>query len=1145
MFVHLHTHSHYSLLDGLSTIDGLVAKAKEQGANALALTDHGVMYGVIEFYQKCVNAGIKPIIGVEAYVVENLQDRHSKEKPYHLLLLAKDNQGYKNLLKLVSLAHLNGFYYKPRVDWATLKQYQQGLIASTACLAGPLARHILSGNKQQTEQNLQTLIDIFGTDNVCLEIQHRNFPEQKIVNEELKKLAKQYSLPLIATNDVHYLNPEDDQAHDVLLCIQTKQKQSDKDRLSYLGENYALLPENTMRELFPDTPEAIDNTQKIADRCNVEIELGVIQLPQYSLPNGVTAEQYLEQLCLNGLKSRFNLSPENTPQEITERLQYELSVIAKTGFAAYFLIVQDFVNWAKDQHIIVGPGRGSAAGSLVSYLIGITNIDPLKYNLLFERFLNPERISMPDIDLDFADERRNEVIDYVEKKYGKDHVAQIITFGTMAARAAVRDVGRVMGFSYMYCDQLAKMIPMFTSLKEALETVEELKKVYEEDAEAQRLLDMAKKVEGLARHSSVHACGVLITKDPLTEYAPLQYASGDDKTIISEYSLHPVEDLGLLKMDFLGLKNLTVLEQSIKIVNKTKGVKIDLDHLPLADKKTFALLKKGDTTGVFQLESGGMKRYLKLLKPSELEDIIAMVSLYRPGPMEFIPDFINRKHGKTKPTYLHPKLEPILQNTYGIAIYQEQIMQIARDLAGFSYGQADVLRKAVGKKIKKLLDEQEEALVKGMVNHGIDQHTAQQIWEFIIPFARYGFNRAHAACYAMIAYQTAYMKANYPEAFMAALLSSDQDNIDRVTIEINECRKMDMEVLPPDVNESFATFAVVPSQQEHVLGKIRFGLNAIKNVGHHIAREIIEERKANGPYQSLEDFLNRITDKDLNRKSLESLIKSGAFDRFIERGQALGNLDKLLQFNKKNQTELKSGQSNLFADLPLAQPVFNLKLDDFPPVSINQKLSWEKELLGLYLSDHPFKDYLPLLKKQITALNELKNLEDKTVKVAGIITNIQKIITHNGKTMFFVTIEDSTSNVEVLVFPKVLENTHGLWQDEKMVVVNGKVSSKDGQPKILAENAQELTTAKIQELTKESFSTNRLSLNLPEGFNKENMQTLKEALEEYPGLTPVYLIINNGHQRRVKTDLKVLPDKKLLDKISLLIGQEAWKLENN
>jgi len=1146
MFIHLHTHSHYSLLDGLATHDKLIAEAKRQGATALALTDHGTMYGAIEFYQKCKKAKIKPILGVEAYIApDNISDRNPKEKPYHLILLAENNTGYKNLLKLVTIAHLEGFYYKPRIDWATLKKYSSGLIASTACLAGPLARHIKASQDTKVKENIHILLDIFGQDNLFLEMQHQNNDEQKIVNAAYQKLSREYNIPLIITNDVHYVAAEDAEAQDVMLCIQTKQKQNDEGRMSYLGEDFSMIDEKKVLELFgSEAQEAIDNTAKIAERCNVDIELGVIQLPEYELPKNTSADDALYQLCIDGIENRYGYQKKDIPESIQKRLDYEISIIEKTGYAAYFLIVQDFVNWAKGNGIIVGPGRGSAAGSLVSYLINITNIDPLKYDLIFERFLNPERVSMPDIDLDFADTRRDEVIKYVEDKYGKDHVSQIITFGTMAARAAVRDVGRVLGYSYGYCDQVAKMIPMFTSLRDALDNVEELKKIYEEDVEAQRLLDMAQKLEGLARHSSTHACAVLITKEPLTSYTPLQYASGDDKTIISQYSMHPVEDLGLLKMDFLGLKNLTILEHTIDIVEATKNIKIDLDNLPLDDRKTFDLFQAGETTGVFQLESGGMKRYLKQLKPTELEDIIAMVSLYRPGPMEFIPDFIAGKHGRKKVSYLHPKLEPILKNTYGIAIYQEQIMRIANDLAGFSYGQADVLRKAVGKKIKKLLDEQEEKLVAGMIDNGIDKKTANKIWEFIVPFARYGFNRSHAACYAMIAYQTAYLKANFPEAFMASLLTSDQDNIDRVTIEIKECHKMGIEVMPPDVNESFSDFSVVEAKDKNEMGQIRFGLKAIKNVGHNIAKIIIKERKAKGPYKSVEDLLVRIKDKDLNKKSLESLIKAGAFDSLISRGQALGNLNTLLEFNKKIQNEHKSGQNNLFADLPLANSTLSLKLDEFADVDIETKLSWEKELMGLYISDHPFKAYIKTLKNHVTALDDLKNKEGQNVKVAGIVTNVHKITTHKGQAMLFVTIEDSNSSIEVIVFPKTLDSTFKLWQDENKILVEGKVSEKDGQAKVLVEKAELITKQTLDNLDAKNLATNKLWLILPHGFDKEKMAQLKEILDTSPGLSPVYLQINNGQVRKIKTNIKVLPNKKLKEKIIEFLGPDTWTINN-
>ncbi len=1143
MFIHLHTHSHYSLLDGLGTIDSLIAEAKNQGATALALTDHGSMYGIIEFYQKCKKAGIKPIIGVEAYVTPgSLTDKSSKEKPYHLILLAENNEGYKNLLKLTSIAHLEGYYYKPRIDWPTLKKYANGLLASTACLNGPLARHILAQQNDTAEKNLQILLDIFGPNRLFIELQNRHNAEQGMANRGMINLAKKYNVPLIATNDIHYVKSEDNQAQDILLCIQTKQKQSDQDRMSYLGEDFSMYNEEKIRNLFPDTPEVIDNCNKIAERCNVEIELGKIQLPKYDLPDGVTPENELERLSLLGIEKRYGKKLAELPSNISERLKYELSIIERTGYAAYFLIVQDFVNWAKNNKIIVGPGRGSAAGSLVSFLIGITNIDPIKYDLLFERFLNPDRVSMPDIDMDFADTGRDAVIHYVENKYGKDHVAQIITFGTMAARAAVRDVGRVLGYSYSYCDQIAKMIPMFTSLAETLETVEDIKRVYSEDPEAQRLLDMAKKLEGLARHTSTHACGVLITKEPLVNHVPIQYASSDDKTIISQYSLHPIEDLGLLKMDFLGLKNLSIIEHAMEVIEATKGIKIDLDNIPLDDAPSFALLQRGETTGVFQLESGGMKRYLKQLVPTELEDIIAMVSLYRPGPMEFIPDFVEGKHGRKKINYLHPRLEPILKNTYGIAIYQEQIMRIARDLAGFSYGQADVLRKAVGKKNKELLQEQEVAMINGMTKNGIDKKTAEKIWEFILPFARYGFNRSHAACYAMIAYQTAYLKSNHPEAFMAALLTSDQNNIDRITIEINECRKMGIEVLAPDINESFGDFTVVMGKDPKIKNKMRFGLKAIKNVGQHIAKEIIHERKENGPYKSLEDFLLRIKDKDLNKKSLESLIKAGALDSFITRGKALGNLEKLLEFHKRIQNDHSTGQNNLFADLPLAAPILSLKLNDFPDAEENIKLTWEKELMGLYISNHPFKEYLNILPNNVVKLSQLKNRDGQDITVAGVITAIQKKITHKGQNMLFVSIEDSFGSAEVLVFPKTLEKTFGLWQDEARILVRGKVSEKDGQPKILAEGVEPINDKIVSQWHSGKLANHKLWIKLPAAFQKEGLAIIKKILETKPGNTPVYLEINNGKTRKLKTNLKVLPDEKLKKEICDLLGPNAWEL---
>ncbi len=1144
-FVHLHTHSHYSLLDGLGTIDQLVNAAKELEMPALALTDHGVMYGAIEFYQKSLKAGIKPILGLEAYLSdEQLSTTPSRsQKPYHLTLLAYNTTGYQNLLKLTTVAHLEGFYYKPRVDWDILEKHSEGLLALTGCLNGPVARHLAQDNQTQAETNLQRLLDIFGPDNLYLELQHRpSLPAQSVVNQALQKLAKKFSLPLVATNDVHYVKSADALAHDILICMQTKVKISDKDRMSYIGEDYSLLSAEEMSQNFADIPEAISNTIVIAERCQVTIELGKINLPHFEVPDGLSPEDYVKQLCHKGCITRFGLPYDQLEHSVQDRLDYELEIIGKTGFAAYFLIVQDFVNWAKQNNIVVGPGRGSAAGSLVSYLLNITDVDPIKYNLLFERFLNPERISMPDIDMDFADSRREDVLKYVEGKYGSDHVAQIITFGTMAARAAVRDVGRVLNYSYSFCDRISKLIPMFSNLTDALVKVKELQDIYNEDDQAKRLIDAAKQLEGVARHASTHACAVLITKEPLVHHVPLQYSSADDNSIISQYSMHPVEDLGLLKMDFLGLKNLTILETALKIIRKTTGDVINLQAIPLEDKETFKLFQRGDTTGVFQMESSGMTRYLKKLKPTSIEDIIAMISLYRPGPMEFIDDYIGGKLGTRQIEYLHPDLEPILANTYGIAVYQEQILEIARKLAGFSYGQADILRKAVGKKIKKLLDEQEELLIRGMVANGINKETAQKLWEFIVPFARYGFNRSHAACYAMISFQTAYLKAHYPAQFMAALLTADLGDIDKVSKEVHECTKMGLRVLPPDVNESFTTFAVVPNADGTPSTTLRFGLNAIKNVGEHISEAIIEERKANGHYTDLEDLLKRITDKDLNKKSLESLIKAGALDAFGERGQLLANLETLLAFNKKIQTNTKLGKSDLFADLPM-QVSSKLKLAEAESVPSWVSLGWEKELLGLYVSDHPFKSYLPWLKDSIATLHSLRQREDQDVTVAGVITSIHKIVTKAGDPMLFVTIEDSTDATEIIIFPKLLAKTQEIWEPNRLVIANGKVSDKDGSPKLLTESVSILTEEVLQRYQKQTGNNTKLWITLPHGTTKNQLEEVKKALSASTGHIPVYMIMSNGTTKKIKTSFSVTISDQLKFAVEKVLGERCWAVE--
>ncbi len=1180
-FVHLHVHSHYSLLDGLTKIDELVGRAKDYNMKSLALTDHGVLYGAVEFYQKCKKADIKPIIGVETYVAPNgRENKRAKidEKPYHLVLLAKNNVGYKNLLKLVTAAHLEGFYYKPRVDWEILKEHGEGLIASTACLQGELPQAILSDNDKKARETIEKLIDTFGKENVYLEIQyHINIPGQDKVNQKIKEYATEYDLPMIATADCHYLFPEDAEPQDVLLCMQSKVKQTDKDRgLCMMDEDYSFSSIEKGFEYFEDFPGVLENTLELALKCNVELELGETHLPYFEVPKGKTDQEYLRDLCYQGLEPRYgikkspadmklsyeeaiemmNKAESGSEEEIVARLEYELAVIRKTGFASYFLIVQDFVNWAKNQGIVVGPGRGSAAGSIVSYLINITNVDPIKYDLLFERFLNPARISMPDIDLDFADTRRDEVIHYVEEKYGKDHVAQIITFGTMAARAAVRDVGRVLGLSYGYCDRIAKLIPMFTSLDDALDTVPELKEIYKSEEDAKKLLDTAKRLEGVARHASTHACGVLITKEPLTEYVPLQYASSGDKSIVSQYSLHPVEDLGLLKMDFLGLKNLTILQNTIEILKKGRGIEINLNKIPLEDKKTFELLRRGETTGVFQLESAGMKRYLKQLRPTNIEDIIAMVALYRPGPMEWIPDYIAGKQGKKKPKYLHPKLKPILEKTFGVAIYQEQVMQIARDMAGFSLGDADVLRKAVGKKIASLLQEQKKKFIQGCKDNDVPEATAKKVFEFIEPFAGYGFNRAHAACYAMIAHQTAYMKANYPTEFMASLLTAEQNDTDRISILVEECGQMGIEVLPPDINESLKQFTAVMDSEEP---RIRFGLLAIKNVGSNVVQTIIDERKTAGPYKNLEDFLSRVKTKDLNKKSLESLIKCGALDKFGERGQMLSNLEKLLLFVKERNQESLNGQSNLFGLAPALDVSPKLNLEPTEPAEEKQKLGWEKELLGLYVTEHPFRYFQEYLNDIITPFSYLnEKLANQYINAAGIISNIKRIITKKGESMYFVRLEDTQGSTEVLVFPRTLQETAHIWQEDKMVITNGRVSDKDGEIKIIAGKSMLITPENKEQIKREfaagakkvdppsvsskNFFNKKKSIyiSLPAKMDSKALKQIKEICDLNKGKFKVYLKVqNNGSQKNIETNFLIDFNEQIKSKLEEVIGPGA------
>lgn len=1068
-FTHLHVHSHYSLLDGLAKIDDLVKRAGDLGFEALALTDHGVMYGAIEFYQKARKAGIKPIVGCELYIAnDRMQDKRPgvDDKRYHLTVLAENYRGYKNLIQLTTKAHLEGFYYKPRVDKNLLREHAEGLIGLSGCLNAEIPKAILARRLERAESLANEYQSIFGRGNFYLELgAHPNIAEQKIVNDALLELARKLNMKVVGTNDVHYLRADDREAQDILVSVQTGNRVDDEDRMTMRSEDFSMKSLQEMAEFFREVPEAVANSHEIAERTSIEIPMGQPLLPPFPVPAGRTKESYLEELVRGNLEKRYSLAvsdPHNPEvKKILERLNYELEVIKQTGFTSYFLIVRDFVNWAKQNGVVVGPGRGSAAGSIVSYLLGITNVDPLKYNLLFERFLNPERISMPDIDLDFSDRRRDEVIEYVAQKYGRAHVAQIITFGTMAARAAIRDTGRTLGIPYNFCDMLAKIIPFHMTLPDALKKVQEFRQLYETQPEAKRLIDSAIKLEGVARHASTHACGVVITPQPLTEYLPLQYATrsgggkrtnggSENKVIVTQYEMHAVEDLGLLKMDFLGLRNLTIIEDTIVLVKQNYGIAIDIDRVPLDDPETFKVFREGRTNGIFQFESQGMKRYLKELKPTELEDLIAMVSLYRPGPMELISSFIARKHGKEKIEYLHPRLEPILAPTYAIGIYQEQMMQITRDLAGFSLPEADTMRKAIGKKIKSLLEEQKEKVIAGMIENRIPEKTAKAIWDLFPPFARYGFPRAHAVCYALIAYQTAYLKAHFPAEFMAALMTAEGFEVERVAFLIEEARAMDIRILPPSILSSNVTFTVVSPNE------IRFGLGSVKNVGTNVVQAIIAAREAGSSFSSVEDFIARVQSKDLNKKSLESLIKCGAFDELGERGPLLKNLDKILDFAREVQRQKAMGQVSLFGAADhRARPT--LRLDHAEPTDKKERLTWEKELLGLYLSEHPLEDYRDKLKNKVIPMAALAGQpKDAPVAIGGLVSGISRIITKNGSPMLFVRLEDFTGKTEVLVFPRLLEKNAAIWQPDKILMIRGRVSHDRDEPKVLADEVTEV-----------------------------------------------------------------------------------------
>ncbi len=1172
-FTHLHVHSHYSLLDGLSTVPNLIKHAGALNMNALGLTDHGVLYGAVEFSKEAKKAGIKPIIGCELYVAPRMRtDKVSQldKNPYHLVVLCQNKTGYQNLLKLVSLAHLEGYYYKPRVDKETLRKYSEGLICLTACLQSEVSKPAGNDDPELAEKALLEYADIFGQNNIYVELQHHpELAAQITSNNHLIQIAKKHSLPLVATNDVHYLKYEDAEAQDALLCIQTGKFVSDTNRMTMKeGGKFidiSMTTQDQMMENFAATPEAVTNTADVVKRCTFEMEMGRYIFPAFPMPQGKTAEQYLREQCMSGLYTRvkkitvpatLDQYPHDLDQKYIDRLDYELSVIEKTGFSSYMLMVADYTNEAKSRGIFTNT-RGSAAGSLVAYLVGITDIDPLPYNLIFERFLNQERIDWPDVDLDIADVRRGELIEYVTQKYGADKVAQIITFGTIAAKNSIRDVGRVLSMPYGDVDEVAKLIPFGLSLHEALEASNELRDRYESEPQIQRLIDLAKKVEGVARHASVHAAGVVISDKPLTEYVAIQRAGKDDTGLVTQYAMKELEAIGLVKMDFLGLANLTIIEKTLEIIKATRDTDIIPAELPLDDQDTYHLLSRGESSGVFQLESDGMKRYLRELKPTEINDIIAMVALYRPGPMELIPDYISGKHGKKKVTYLHPKLEPILNETYGIAVYQEQILQIARDLCGFTYGEADVLRKAIGKKIKELLMEQRNKWVEKGIENGITKQLAEKLFDFVEPFARYGFNKAHATSYGMIAYQTAYLKTHFPSQFMAAWLTSEQSrDIEKVSFALNECERMGLKVLPPDVNESFADFGVVPNQ-EHKHENIRFGLGAIKNVGHGVAEIIVAERKKNGPYPTLIDFIKRVDGKVINRKTMESLIQAGALDRFADRNQLLTGIDAILKYST-NVHKAPDDQIGLFGETEMAE-IAPLTLPKAALATKQQKLQWEKGLLGIYISEHPLEELKKLVGVDTTAISSLnEEMVNQNVRVVGIVTQAKQIITKSNQPMVFAKIEDTTGATEIIVFPNLLAETRGSWLPDRIVVVDGKVNDKDGSLKILANTAWDITETRslngldLPKLSSRSAAKRPaephvtapsviahqiLHLTIPKAGTPTLLNDLKQALSEHPGESSVILFVpNNGAVKQLTATLRVEISPDLLQKMSDLLG---------
>lgn len=1148
-FTHLHLHTEYSLLDGSGKIKEMVLQAKALGMDSIAITDHGVMFGVIDFYKTCLMEGIKPVIGCEVYVAPNSRfDRevgNNEERYHHLVLLAENNTGYQNLMKIVSKGFLEGFYYRPRVDMEVLEQYHEGIIALSACLAGEVSNNLLKGFYAEAKLAALRLQGIFGKDNFFLELQDHGMPEQKMVNQGLLRLSQETGIKLVATNDVHYTYAEDADPHDILLCIQTQKKVTDENRMRYEGGQYYMKSPEEMYALFPYAKEAVANTYEIAQRCNVTITFGEYKLPVYPVPEGYTAFEYLKELCSQGLHKRY----EPVTEELWVRLEYELETIRSMGFVDYFLIVWDFIKYAKDHGIAVGPGRGSAAGSLVSYTLEITDIDPIKYSLLFERFLNPERVSMPDIDIDFCFERRQEVIDYVTRKYGKDKVVQIVTFGTMAARGVIRDVGRALDMPYAQVDSIAKMIPMEPgiTIDKAMVANKELNQLYQSNPEVKYLIDMSKRLEGLPRHTSMHAAGVVIGKTSIDEYVPLSKSS--DESVTTQFTMTTLEELGLLKMDFLGLRTLTVIQNAEALVNKNRGEgnKFDIKKINYSDQKVFDLISSGRTEGIFQLESAGMKNFMKELKPRTLEDIIAGISLYRPGPMDFIPKYIKGKNETDKIQYECPQLEPILSPTYGCIVYQEQVMQIVRELAGYSYGRSDLVRRAMSKKKEAVMIKERQNFVygnpeegiPGCISNGISEDVANHIFDEMMDFAKYAFNKSHAAAYAVVSYQTAYLKCYYPVEFMAALMTSVIDNPGKVAEYIYTCRQMNIEILPPDINDGYAVFTVAN-------GAIRYALAAIKGIGRPVIEGIVEERKANGPFTSLKDFAMRLSGKEVNKRTIESFIKAGVFNSIhSNRRQLMLSYIQILDSIAADRKKAVSGQMTLFDFAGEEEKQeYEVVMPEVSEYSKDQLLAFEKEVLGIYVSGHPLEEYETRIKKNVTAYSKDFAIDEENEKpkvvdgsteiIGGMVTAKTVKTTRNNSMMAFIALEDVFGLVEVILFPKDYEKYKGMLEQDSKIFVRGKVTVEE-------EKAAKLI---CQEIIPFDSIPQELWIKYPNvAAFQEDEQALYQLLEGYDGNDAVIIYCEQEKCiKKLPKNREVKINKELIQRLTTKYSEENIRI---